>query len=407
MDRLIVYPGAIPLDTDLLTTNRNVMAALHGLIAATLGTATAVDGLVVSATVPPSMNVIVGQGIVTAYGPMDATPYGSLPADTTDALVRMAVNLNPLNLTLTAPTVTGQSISYLIEAGFAETDTTPIVLPYYNAANPAMPYLGPGNNGGAQNTLRTQRVVVQLKAGAPALTGSQSLPPVDTGFVPIASIVVNGGATQINAADIVPAVTTRFTPWKLPDLRPGFATSQAFSSSGTFVVPSGVTRARVTVIGAGGAGGYHSTNPGGGGGSGGRGQQWITGLTPGSAIAVTVGASGVPSGSPGSGGAGGTSSFGSYVSATGGFGGGGGGGASIGGGPGYAAGAQVFFSGSYGGDAAVASGRGGDGGGPCAGKAGSGGAVGTNAPGFGGGGGGGGAAAAGGAGGGGLVIVEY
>lgn len=91
----------------------------------------------------------------------------------------------------------------------------------------------------------------------------------------------------------------------------------------------------------------------------------------------------------------------------GGFGGGGGGGASIGGGPGYAAGAQVFFSGSYGGDAAVASGRGGDGGGPCAGKAGSGGAVGTNAPGFGGGGGGGGAAAAGGAGGGELVIVEY
>ncbi len=45
MDRIIVYPGAIPLDTDLLNTNRNVMIALHALISATLGTATAVDGL--------------------------------------------------------------------------------------------------------------------------------------------------------------------------------------------------------------------------------------------------------------------------------------------------------------------------------------------------------------------------
>jgi hypothetical protein len=77
-----------------------------------------------------------------------------------------------------------------------------------------------------------------------------------------------------------------------------------FLNSGTFTVPSGVASVRVRVWGAGGFSG---------GGGGGFTMRTITGLTPGTPIAVTVGA-----GSTSAAAFGGTSSFGSFCSATGG-----------------------------------------------------------------------------------------
>ena len=410
MDRVIVYPGSIPQDTDILNTNRNVMLALHGLLAATLGTATAVDGLSVSATSPASMNITVGPGSLTQFGPVDAAGYGSLPADTLDQIVKQGIQVQATTMSVTAPATPGMSIAYLLEATFNEADTGPVVLPYYNAANPLQPYLGPGNNGSAQNTLRQQGILLQMKAGAAATTGSQVTPPVDPGWVALASLVVAYGTAAIDAALINPAATTRSISFKLPDLRPGFASAVTYTTSGSFVVPAGVTRLKVEVVGGGGAGGTHSTQPGGGGGAGGRATIWLSGITPGTAIPVTVGAGGQPSSGPGNGGNGQSSSFGSYVSATGGDGGGGGSGSGTpsGGQGGTGVGGAVSYAGSWGGDAIPSAGRGGDGGSPGAGKGGTG-AAGQNAPlnGVGGGGGCGGAAQAGGAGGGGLVIVEY
>lgn len=130
MDRIIVYPGAIPLDTDMLNTNVNTMVALHALISATLGTNAAVDGLAVNATTPASMQITVSPGSITQYGVLDATPYGSLPADLTDPVVKMANLLAPTNFTLTAPTTAGTSMAYLVEASFSELDEDPVVLPY-------------------------------------------------------------------------------------------------------------------------------------------------------------------------------------------------------------------------------------------------------------------------------------
>ncbi len=57
MDRILVYPGSIPLDTDMLNTNRNTMVALGYLAQAILGGNTVVDGLVCSPTAPASMTV--------------------------------------------------------------------------------------------------------------------------------------------------------------------------------------------------------------------------------------------------------------------------------------------------------------------------------------------------------------
>jgi hypothetical protein len=419
MDRNIVYPGSIPLDTDLLNTNRNAMVALGALIQATLGSSQVIDGLTVSPTVPASLTIIVGPGSITQATTVDQNAYGSLAADTSDALLKMGVNLTATTLTLAAPTTSGQSINYLIQAAFVESDTNTTVLPYYNAANPAQPYLGPNNTGTAQATTRTQRVQLQLKAGTPATTGSQITPPVDNGWSGLAVVTVNYGQTQITSANISQASLSPALNWKLPALRPGFSSLQAFTSSGSFTVPVGVTRLKVTVIGGGGAGGTHSTTPGGGGGAGGQAIRILNGMTPGSVVPVTVGAGGTPltGGSVGIGGAGGTSSFGVYASATGGGGGGGGSGSApgAGGAGGSGVGGDINYGGSFGTDCVIPAARGGDGGGPGGGRATTGYVQGIagNSPGGGGGGGGAssttgsGTGAPGGAGASGLVIVEY
>jgi hypothetical protein len=407
MDRTIVYPGSIPLDTDMLNLNRNTMVALGALIAATLGSTTVVDGLVVGPTAPASMNIQIGPGSITAITTIDATNYGTLPADIVEPLVKMGVNTATSYFTCTAPNSPGQSMVYLIQAAFLESDSNPVVLPYYNAVNPAVPFLGPGNLGGAQPTSRTQRVQLSIKAGASAPTGSQVPPDADAGCIGISTVRVDAGATAIPAANIAAIPTSPVVPFKLPALRPGFSSLASFTASGNFVVPLSVTRAKITVVGGGGAGGGNPTLPGGGGGAGGQAVLAVDYLVPGSVIPVTVGAGGIAAGlAPG--GNGGSSSFGTIVSATGGTGGGNAPGASAytGGNGGAGVGGGIDYGGAFGTDGIPAGSRGGDGGGPGCGR-GATSAPGLPAAGFGGGGGGGAAGYAGANGAAGLVIVEY
>ena len=304
MDRNIVYPGAIPLDTDILTINRNTLIALGYLVQATLGSNTVVDGLACAPTSPASMSVTVGPGSITTLTTIDPLAYGALPADNTDPLVKMGINTTPTSFTLTAPTSSGESIAYLIEASFLESDTDPVILPYYNAANPAQPYSGPSNSGAAQNTARIERVQLQVKSGAPAPTGTQATPPVDSGWFGLYVITVAYGATSITAANIETLPTAPFIPFKLPALTPGVSRMTAFGQSGTWTVPSGISQVRARLWGAGGGSGA--------GGSGGGYAEGYFPVTPGTTIAITVGAGGT------SGLAGGTTSFGTFASATGG-----------------------------------------------------------------------------------------
>jgi len=417
MDRNIVYPGSIPLDTDILSLNRNAMTAVGVLTAAVLGSGMVVDGLACTATSPASLTVNVAAGSITQLTVMDANAYGSLGTDTTDQLAKTGIYLQPTSFTLTPPTVSGQSINYLIEATFSETDADPVVLPYVNAANPSQPYSGPGNAGTAQNTQRIQRVQLQLKPGAAAAAGSQTTPAVDSGWVGLYVITVNYGQTAIHNGAISTLAGAPFVNYKLPSLRPGFSTFDVFNTSGTFIVPNGVTTLRATAIGGGGAGGYHATMPGGGGGAGGTAVGIVTNLTPGMSIAVTVGAGGAGSDTPGTGFSGGTSSFGTFLSASGGQGGGGGTAVQFampGGAGGTGSGGQYNVGGSMGSDSIVVACRGGDGGGPGHGRGASGPEGGFGATGYGGGGGGGGCTtsgspvgSAGGAGSVGIVIIEY
>jgi hypothetical protein len=400
-----------------LYPNRNAMVGIAALTAATLGTGVVVDGLSCTPTAPASLTVVVGPGSITQLSSLDASAYGSLAADVADQIVKTGINLQPANFTLAVPSSSGQSINYLIEAAFSETDADPVVLPYVNAANPAQAFSGPANAGTAQNTQRIQRVQLQVKPGIAGSSGSQATPPVDTGWVGLYVITVNYGQLAITSSSIAVASGAPFLQYKLPALRPGFSAMQVFTSSGNFVVPNGVTTVRVEVTGGGGAGGYHASMPSGGGGAGGKVISIVSGLVPGQVIPVYVGGGGFPPGGPGEGGVGGASSFDGYLLAYGGAGGAGGTAVDIsnsGGGGGQASGGQLNLPGSDGGDAIVVACRGGDGGGPGNGRGVSGPTAGMPAQSYGGGGGGGGCSpgstpvgSPGGAGSGGLIVVEY
>ncbi len=321
MDRQIVYPASIPLDTDFLSLNRNTMVAIGGALRAVMGTSVVADGLACQPTTPASLSVTVGPGAITQLGPIDTQSYGSLPADAADQIVKMGINLESTSFALTPPATPGQSIIYLIEGSFVESDTTPVVLTYVNAANPAQPYSGPANSGTAQNTQRIERVQLQLKAGAAANTGSETAPSVDTGWSGLYLITVNNGQTTVTATSIAVHPAAPFLSFKLPSLTPGFSRRVSFSASSTFVVPLGVFLVRATVVGGGGGGGGTDGSYAAAGGGAGGFASGTFAVTPGTAIAVTVGTGGTAGTAGTAGGNGGTSSFGNFVSATGGNGG--------------------------------------------------------------------------------------
>lgn len=314
MDRQIVYPGGIPLDTDILSLQRNVMVSLGYLAQLVLGTNVVADGLSCQPTLPASMAVTVGPGSITQFGVVDTLPFGSLPAEPSEPLLRIATILSNSSFTLVAPTGSGQAINYLIEASLLEQDATPVVLPYYNASNPAQPYSGPGNSGTPQNTQRLQQVQLQLKAGAPGAAGTQQTPSVDAGWAGLYVITVSSNQTSVVAGNIVTLAGAPFINCKLPQQTPGTRNLAAFTpvTQGNWIAPAGIDTVKLRIWAGGGAGGSGVSGAGGGGGGGGYTESFYS-VTPGQAYFVSVGNGGV-----GAGIGGGSSSFGLLASATGG-----------------------------------------------------------------------------------------
>ena len=95
----------------------------------------------------------------------------------------------------------------------------------------------------------------------------------------VTSIVAGSGITVSGATG---AVTVNASA--------GGINSQVFTSSGTFTIPSGVTKIKMTIVGGGGNGRGSSDWANGGGGGGGAAIKYLTGLTPGNTLTVTVGA---------------------------------------------------------------------------------------------------------------------
>lgn len=202
MDRQIIYPGQIAVETDLLNTNRNTMISIGKLAGALFGTAGVTNGLTVGPSSPLALTVDVAPGEIYQNENVDNTAYSSLPADTTDAIVKQGIMFAKQTLACAAPGTAGFSINYLIQATYQDSDTGAVALPYYNASNPSQAYSGPNNSGVAQNTKRAGIVVLSAKAGTAAATGTQTTPAPDTGYIALASVTVANGQSTIVAGNI-------------------------------------------------------------------------------------------------------------------------------------------------------------------------------------------------------------
>lgn len=202
MDRTFTYPGSIPLDTDILQPQKNAMVGLGWLAQAILGTSVLATGLGCVPTGPATLNVQINPGAIFAQGNTDTATYGSLGADTTHQLMREGLLLDAATLSCPAPGTAGQSINYLIEAQYQDIDDTPVVLPYYNAANPSLAWSGPNNTGVPQNTFRRGKCAVQVKAGTAATTGTQVTPAADAGWTGFWVVTVANGQSTITAPNI-------------------------------------------------------------------------------------------------------------------------------------------------------------------------------------------------------------
>ena len=409
MDRQIVYAGSIPLDTDLLYIQRHVMASIGALARVVLGDGGLVDGL---ACAPGfgAYTVIVGPGSYLAPLPVDGTSFGSLPADGTP-LVQIALHPADSSLQLGPPPDGGHVLCWLVQAAIGQVDAGPMALPYWNAADPSVPFSGPGNSGTTQPTQRQLRVLLSVKASGPEV-GAGVPPPADPGWVGLYGVTTYAGKPGIEQSDIVAIPDSPMLRYRLPVLPPGFTRTDTFGVNGSWRAPMGVRTVRVRAVGAGGGGGGGDTSySGGGGGAGGYAESLIQ-VVPGQSYAVVIGAGGSAGVSGGPGGTGGDTGFGLLVHATGGQGGGSANPDSHGGAPGAGTNGVLLQAGGYGGDGAMLARIPGGTGGASAFGGGGRGADEGGLPAYGlangsGGGGGYGTNSAGGYGAGGLVVIEY
>jgi hypothetical protein len=277
-----------------------------------------------------------------------ATPGGSNPLVYDylggDAAFASTANANVVTLT---PTTVGGPFNYVaLVSNGCQTATASFEIPSVTAP----PML---NVGGTVSGLTGTGLVLQDNGGSNlSVTGNGSfvfatqVPYGSTYAVTVQTqptgqtcTVTNGSGTMGNA-NVTGVDVACVTP-----------AGQAFTSSGTFTAPAGVTSVRVFVFGAGGGGGSGCDLWGGGGGGGGGYATNVVSVTPGQSYPVTIGAGGTGgTGSCGQASAGGTSSF-SSVSATGGSAGSSGtvNVAEVGGAGGVGSGGDVIRQGGHGG----------------------------------------------------------
>lgn len=157
---------------------------------------------------------------------------------------------------------------------------------------------------GASNTISNIGLSTQVTGTLPVANGGTGATSLTSNNV----LLGNGtSAVQVVAPGTSGNVlTSNGTTWTSAAAASAVtgASGQVFTGNGTFTIPSGITKVKVTVVGGGGNGGSGSNTGsgktagyalGGGGGGGGCAINFLTGITPGNTIAVTVGGVGATS----------------------------------------------------------------------------------------------------------------
>jgi len=243
MDRQIIYPGQVPLETDLLSTQRNVMIALGYALQGYLGAGTYVDGFTCVQTSTASQNIQVTPGQILTLANVDNSAFSSLAADTAHQIIKQGLSLSTQTFTCPSPLTVGYAVNYLVEVSQSDIDSGSVLLPYYNPASPQTAWGGPGGAGTNNNTVRTSAAVLQLKAGTPATSGSQVTPTVDPGFVALFVITVAYGQTTITSASISTLASAPFVSLKLPGV-PAWVQGQTYN----YAVDTGTANAMAITL---------------------------------------------------------------------------------------------------------------------------------------------------------------
>ena len=167
------------------------------------------------------------------------------------------------------------------------------------------------NNAGTGGFLLTVRGVTPT-TGVTLVDGEKAIVAWDgSDYVKIVSsvataltgvlAVANGGTGTTTPAIVAGTNVTVSGTWPNQTINSSSGSTgpsgTVYTSNLNFTIPAGITKIKVTVIGGGGGGAVGSASNGGaGGGGGGAAIKWLTGLTPGATIAVTIGTGGAGSG---------------------------------------------------------------------------------------------------------------
>ena len=221
-----------------------------------------------------SQNIVVTTGSGTTYTvPNGATV--SIYCDGTNCY-QAATYLN--SPTLATPTITGNtSISgNLFVNGTMTTGAGPYTVLNSNNYNTYAPKLDGTGATGTWNITILGNAATATSAtsatNATNLTGSGTISSTTT------------ATTQSAGTNNTTVATTAFVTTAVAAGAYSGPGGQVFTSNGTFTIPTGITKVKVIVTGGGGNGDYT-----GGGGGGGTAIKWLTGLTPGNTLTVTVG----------------------------------------------------------------------------------------------------------------------
>lgn len=211
MNRSIVYDEEQIDPFDVLWQNKDVLAALGGLMTSLAGqNTTVVSGFAPTQTSPASLSINLGAGLIFQQSPIDPTQYGALPLDTSVVQQQGYAGAQSITLSTTGLS-SGQSMWALVQAQFSQVDVvrpgdpTGGVLNYINPDNPTEVFQGPNGDGQSQPTLRQATVAIQIIYGTPASTGSEVPPNPTNGWVPLYLIDLAFNQTTITTGQILVA----------------------------------------------------------------------------------------------------------------------------------------------------------------------------------------------------------
>lgn len=214
VDRRARYYGQVPIGSDELLDDRYLYEGLGLMFRDLMGEATLAAGFAIVPNSPAALNIKVGPGRVYKFETLEATVFsrrlglGGLDADTADdhKITKQGLMRDTVTLNTPAPGTVGYSINYLVQATFAESDSTAQDTNIFNAANPASPTTE------SLSRERRNRATVSVKAGTAATTGTQATPSPDAGYVSIGVVTVAYGQTTVIAGNIAAAPGAPLVP---------------------------------------------------------------------------------------------------------------------------------------------------------------------------------------------------